>query len=342
MSSIPSTISEVKYISTFINLDTHAGYKFLETDEGIVPYPVGIIEDAFERLLYTPSEMPGEDLAVHSYRFVYRKGDGNRISVPVAEVEGVTMVGGIPQEFRVILADPPEVPEDEALRDAPPFVRIMRAVCPGEINEAHLQALRLRVLAEANPREAATPEIPLPAPRHDNVVKMWAVGKRPVRHDRPPKDVMKYARTMPYKGNWERVFFWLYSKSKYQPCNTVPRYVGTSGRMGRFYYLGNAELVRLTKLSERAVKLQLAWLKKNRFIHECKRGNPDRGCSVWELPLNMAHAFKWKRKHKKAPAGRGPGPGKTSDGQGTLEPPITAAGRAVLRKLFEGVPDHKP
>ena len=132
-------------------------------------------------------------------------------------------------------------------------------------------------------------EIPVPKKR-----------KRKARRNPPAKDVVKYFTQKPYRGEWRTTLRAMYALSRYQDILTFKYYSGKHNRKGRFYFQGIDELVRMAILPERTVKRHLAWMKSEGLIRLCKRGWPDQGASIWELPYNIDHVFAWKRRHKKS------------------------------------------
>lgn len=286
---IPSHPTEVKGIVEAVNLTTLDRSMYLKGESQICPFPLDLI----------PNKV--KDLATLLDEQIWDHAD---------------------PDHEVAFLWPAEVQPWDSLPAEDGFLFFERKPRRGEVTDEKLEFFRARAAERANPRPVPKEEVPRPVRRRDNVLQMPEPKKRPVRHDRPPRDVMKYTRVAGYPGSWEKVAVTLYCNSQYRRHCDVPGYHGKSIRMGRFYFLGVAELVRSSGVPERTAKRIMARAKKDCFVHECKRGNKERGCSVWELPLNVAHVKAWRRKHKEELARAEKSPGI-----------ITRAGRAVLEKL---------
>jgi hypothetical protein len=263
MEFIPGSPAEVKNIIEAVNLKTFTRFTYLKGDRDIHKQPFEKFPDGFKNLLFTPDGL---------------------------------MFDGADPDAEIILTEPPDVQPGDPLFAGDPTLYFERKPKPGEVTDIKLQVLRIRALAEANPRPAA-PEISiLPAPRRDNVVKIPAAEKQIIRHNRPPLDVVKYPHEIITGEAWKRVYREMYKKSKYLPTCEFWGYAGKSTKKARCYNQGNEELVRSTGYHKATISRCLMMMKKEKIALQHKRGWKGEKCSMWELPFNLAHVMAWKRK----------------------------------------------
>jgi hypothetical protein len=140
-----------------------------------------------------------------------------------------------------------------------------------------------------------------PPPRRDNVVKLLAAKKQTRRHIRPPRDFMKFAGKILTGEAWKEVALVMYVNIWYGRLCDIKKYHGKSERKGSYFTLGNTELARLTGRAKHTVSDCLMAMKSENLIFLRQLGKKGKGCSIWELPLNMKHVFSWRRRHKKYP-----------------------------------------
>ena len=195
----------------------------------------------------------------------------------------------------------PADPDQEVIFTEKPYPTIYweRKPRTGEVKPIHVDWLRARALAESQPRRIEHADENEPAQGRSNVVHLPALERRPDRHDRPPRDVLKYHKAAQIGETWQRLLKVMYEKSWYGPLSDVGGYAGKSRKLGRYYTQGNAELQRSTGMCSKTVTRYLIKMKAKKIILQHKRGWPGEKCSIWELPFSLEHFFAWKRRHQK-------------------------------------------
>jgi len=263
MEYIPSSAAEVKTIIEAVNFKSLSRYTWLKGDGGLCKFPFGVSWDGDKELLF-PLDL--QDVA------------------------------GDDPDRELLLADPPDLQPGEVACSQGVALYFGRPAKPGEIDELRLAIWRARAAQAANHHESHQGEMPLPAPGRDKVVELPGVDHRAERYNRPPREVLKYAKRIPIGEEWKSQCVIMYARSWFGPLNQAGGYAGKSSRKGRYFTLGNEELARLTGLHKNTVSKYLTKMKKNKLILLHKRGYPGEGPSIWELPFSLEHVFAWRRK----------------------------------------------
>jgi len=265
MSLLPKSIDEVKQILTVRDLQTGQCSGFLAGDHSLCPWPV-----------FSGKWPDGKN------------GDAGSL-VDCVEISA------LPFE------DPGASPE--------PQVIYRRSVQDKDPLNLWLQIAKTRAKAAERGNEPDPERVPGPEPdppraptvpvRKQGQVVPFPKKKRPeVLGNKPPADVVKYASNLDYRGKWLKTLQIMYAKSKYINIKSFKHYHGKHDRKGRFFYEGNDELVRLTGQVGRTLIRHHKWMKEQGLIRKCRRGFPEQGASVWELPLNMKQVFAWRKNPK--------------------------------------------
>lgn len=277
MQTLPASVREVKSIIEAVNLKTFERFTYLKGKDNLCKFPFASTLDGFKDLLFTP--------------------------------EGLMFDGADP-DVDICLTAPLAVSPGDPLYAGDPTLSFERQARPGEVTDLKLSIWRAHAAAAANPRESHQEEMPLPAPRRDNVIELPSAEKQPDRHDRPPRDVMKYGGKVLYGEDWKSTIYMAYKLSWYGPLNKIPDYAGKSKKVGRYYTWGRAELVKRTGLAATTISRHRQRAVDAGLLIEHRRGYPaidkkgvrhsKKGyCSIWELPFNLPHVFAWKRNTQK-------------------------------------------
>lgn len=145
-----------------------------------------------------------------------------------------------------------------------------------------------------NPPFSGDPDRSAPGAHPD--LKLVPPRLKKVRHDRIPRDVVKYFSRVPSRLPWPLLLKAMYKQSRYLSFTWLKHYTGHSKNAGRFYLKGNKHLEHITGLNPSTIKRTLTWMKRQQILKLRHRGYPGEGNSIWELPFNLAHAFAWRRK----------------------------------------------
>ena len=263
MEYIPSSAAKVKTIIDVMSFKTGLRYAWLKGDDGAYKHPFGFSWDGDKELIF-PLDL--QDVA------------------------------GDDPDRELLLIDPPDLQPGEVACSEGVALCFNRPAKPGEIDELRLAIWRARAAAAANPERARPAEMTMPDPASDNIVELPGVDHRVEKHNRPPRIVLKYARSITIGEEWKRLYALMYAKAVFGPLNMVWGYAGKSARKGRYCAQGNEELARVSGLGLRTVTRYLMKMQKAKLILLRKRGYPGEGPSIWELPFNLAQVFAWRRK----------------------------------------------
>ena len=277
MENIPSSSAEVKQIIDVMSFRTGLRYAWLKGDDGLFKHPFGFSWDGDKELVF-PLDL--QDVA------------------------------GDDPDRELLFMDPPDLQTDEVAHYNGAAVCFIRQAKPGEVDELRLAIWRARAEADAHPERARPAETSMPDPARENIVELPNVEKQPERHNRPPRDVMKYGGKILHGEDWKSTIYMAYKLSWYGPLNEIPDYAGKSKKVGRYYTQGRAELVEATGLSGKTISKHRGQAVAAGLIIMHRRGYPaidkkgvrhsKKGyCSIWELPFNLPHVFAWKRKTQK-------------------------------------------
>jgi len=144
-----------------------------------------------------------------------------------------------------------------------------------------------RTRAIAGPGEHQAP--------HLQLVPDKKKAPRKVRHDKAPKDVLKYFSHIPTGLTWQPAFKKIYKLSKFLESKLLTHYTGHYNHQVRVYLKGNKALADALGISPWSLSHILSWMKSHGLIRLRHRGYPGEGNSIWELPFNLAHVFAWLR-----------------------------------------------
>ena len=277
MENIPSSSAEVKQIIDVMSFRTGLRYAWLKGDGGAYKHPFGFSWDGDKELVF-PLDL--QDVA------------------------------GDDPDRELLFMDPPDLQPGEVACSEGVALCFNRPAKPGEIDELRLAIWRARAAAAANPERARPAEMTMPDPASDNIVELPGVDHRVEKHNRPPRDAMKYVGKILHGEDWKSTIYLAYKLSWYGPRNEIPDYAGKSKKVGRYYTRGSVELANQTGLSERTIGRHRKRAVAAGLIIMHRRGYPaidkkgvrhsKKGyCSIWELPFNLPHVFAWKRKTQK-------------------------------------------
>lgn len=126
---------------------------------------------------------------------------------------------------------------------------------------------------------------------------------KPAKPDRrkkkkAPPDVLKYYSWLAPKSNWPVTFKAMYSQAWYGGITKNKFYQGKKSYTGRYYTMGNKRLENVTGISGRRIVDHVKLMLEHNIVQRRKKGRPDLGNSIIELPFNLAHTMAWKREHK--------------------------------------------
>ncbi len=148
-------------------------------------------------------------------------------------------------------------------------------------------------------RHVDTPENPHGLPQPLRLVPKKKPASQPkVRHDRPPKDVLKYFSYLNDKHQFTKVLKVMYKQSEYRPLSSLKHWRGKKDHNARVYLLGLDNLVDKTGVPERTVKRARALMIRESIIHHRGAGVQHTGYAIHELPHKMSLVYLWKWEKK--------------------------------------------